>query len=247
MTSQCPQIRERLTAYLDGDLEGDRATVVRGHLRECAACRQVSEDEAVLRDGLRALPTIDPPTAMWAGIQAQLAAAEVASAKQPAWRRALARLGQGWTRHHTRNAIAGGLLVAAATTILVVRATRDAAAPAHHELATGSAAPTTSLDVPKPAPPAPAPADVTADIAEEPHRIATQYEAAAAEVLALVEAEKAAWPEDKRVAYDDRLAGLRADIAAAEDTRGVQRGWRALIRFAQQALTRDTIAMVGNP
>ncbi|MDQ3369844.1 MAG: zf-HC2 domain-containing protein, partial [Myxococcota bacterium] len=77
---KCDDVRPRLTAYLDGELEGDRGTVVRGHLRSCEACRQVASDEAALRDGLRALPTLDPPPAMWATIQAQLAASEVAEA-----------------------------------------------------------------------------------------------------------------------------------------------------------------------
>jgi anti-sigma factor RsiW len=77
MTS-CEQTRRRLTAYLDGDLDADGGTLVRVHLRGCAACRQVASDEAALRDELRALPSVDPPASLWAGVQAQLAAAEEA-------------------------------------------------------------------------------------------------------------------------------------------------------------------------
>ena len=46
---------------------------MRGHLRTCDECRRVAGDEAALRDGLRALPTVDPPNRMWSGIQARLA------------------------------------------------------------------------------------------------------------------------------------------------------------------------------
>ena len=87
----CDDVRPRLTGYLDGELEGDRGSVIRGHLRECAACRSVAVHEAALRDELRRLPPIDPPASLWAGVQARLAEAEVADARRPAWRRALAR------------------------------------------------------------------------------------------------------------------------------------------------------------
>ena len=59
----CDRIRPRLTAYLDGELADDHGSFVRGHLRECAACRQVARDEAALRDGLRLLPP-DPILAL---------------------------------------------------------------------------------------------------------------------------------------------------------------------------------------
>src|SRR5678815_4584208 len=85
----CESIREKLTAYLDGELEGERGSAVRGHLRGCEACRQIAADEAALRDGLRALPPLDPPPSLWAGVQARLAAAEAAEARRPRWRRAV--------------------------------------------------------------------------------------------------------------------------------------------------------------
>src|ERR1700761_6631315 len=89
----CDTIQPRLTAYLDGELADEDGSEVRGHLRECAACRQIARDEAALRDGLRQLAPVDPPASLWAGVQAQLAAAEVADAHTPWWRRAWRR----WT------------------------------------------------------------------------------------------------------------------------------------------------------
>src|SRR5262245_8778937 len=116
----CDRIREQLTAYLDGDLDADRGTVVRGHLRSCDDCRGVAEVEATLRDGRRALPPLDPPASLWAGVQARLAEAEVAEASRPAWRRALAR----WAPRMPRVAT-GGLVAAAAASVLWWRVHRD--------------------------------------------------------------------------------------------------------------------------
>src|SRR6185312_11273287 len=79
----CDKTREQLTAYLDGELEGDRGTAVRGHLRTCDACRAMASDEAALRDGLRSLPPVDPPASLWANVQARLAQEEVAESERP--------------------------------------------------------------------------------------------------------------------------------------------------------------------
>jgi hypothetical protein len=229
---KCEDIRERLTAYLDGDLEGTPATIVRGHLRECEACRKVSVDEAALRDGLRALPTLDPPASMWAGVQARLAAAEVAESKRPAWKRAFAKLRENW-----KIAVAGGAVVAFASVAIYMRLQRSAPVEIAKE------APT-PVEVHPVTPPAPS-QDVTADIADEPKRNASTYETAARDAIALAEADKPNWTETKRAVFDERLAGLLAQAASkATDPRAQQRSWRTIIRFAQQAVARDAIAMV---
>src|SRR5690348_2888002 len=111
----CKTIQPRLTAYLDGELTDEHGSVVRGHLRECAECRQRASDEAALRDGLRALPALDPPGSLWSGVQARLAAAEVADARTPRWRRAVVR----WTRWASLPRLASGGLVAAAAVVLL--------------------------------------------------------------------------------------------------------------------------------
>src|SRR5688572_16609012 len=106
---KCESIRTQLTAYLDGELEGERGSAVRGHLRGCDACRQAASDEAALRDGLRALPPLDPPASLWAGVQRQLAAAEVKDAERPAWRRVLAR----WALRAPQIGFGGAVIAAA--------------------------------------------------------------------------------------------------------------------------------------
>lgn len=235
----CEQIREQLTAYLEGELEGDRGGAVRGHLRTCDACRQAATDEAVLRDGLRALPPIDPPPSLWAGVQAQLAAAEVRESQRPAWRRALSR----WAPLAPRFGMAICAL-AAATVLLAWRAHRHEEVAPQPTLAQQDLAP-----VPPPAPaPPPAPVvapagDVSADLAAEPARISGDAAQAAAALLETARAETASWPADRKQAFEARVTELQAAADAAADGRPKKRAYRDLIRYLQQAAIREEVAL----
>lgn len=240
----CSDIQSRLTAYLEGELDADRGSVVRGHLRACEACRGVARDEAALRDGLRALPPVDPPPSLWAGVQAQLAAAEVADAERPAWKRALAR----WAPRAPTFA-AGGLALAAATAILYWRVHRTRvveAPPAPPVVATRG--------VPAPAPaPRPDPAiapsapgdDVTADLAHDAERRSASYAQAADELIALATEARAQWSDDRKLAFDARLVELRGAVDHVAEGRPRQRAWRELIRYLQGAVIRDDVALAG--
>ena len=229
----CEKIRPQLTAYLDGELEGDRGTAVRGHLRTCEGCRQMATDEAALRDGLRALPPLDPPASLWAGVQAQLAAEEVAESKRPAWRRAFSR----WAPLAPRFGMVMGALAAAAM-VLVWRARP------HHE-----PVPETAMHEPVTAPPAPAPAphveapDVSAELAAAPARMSGDYAQAASELLASAKAESAQWSDDQKKAFDGTVAELQASVDAAAEGRPRQKAYRALIRYLQGAAIRDEVAL----
>ena len=234
----CEKIREQLTAYLDGELEGDRGTAVRGHLRTCEACRQIATDEAALRDGLRALPPLDPPTSMWAGIQARLADAEVAESKRPAWRRALTR----WAPLAPRFGMVTGALAAAAV-LLVWRAHHHAeqqpAQVAHQE--------TVVTPPPAPAPPVPAPSrpesDVSDDLAASAARVTDEYAQAAKELLKTARDEAAQWPADRQQTFYTRVAELQAAVDAATEGHPRQRAYRDMIRYLQRAAIRDEVAL----
>lgn len=240
----CSQIQSRLTAYLDGELEDDRGSVVRGHLRECETCRLVAGDEAALRDGLRTLEPLDPPPSLWAGVQAQLAAAEVADAKRPAWRRAVAR----WAPAVPRFAV-GGLVATAAVSVLWWRSHRGGqdeqpAPPAHSVSVT-----------PLPSPPRPAPGpprapttpsdDVTADLAAEAARTTATYAQTADELFALATDARRQWTDDRKAAFDASVLALRGSIERAQEGRPRQRAWRDMIRYLQGAVVRDEIALAG--
>jgi Putative zinc-finger len=242
----CEEIQPRLTAYLDGELADEHGSVVRGHLRECAACRQIARDEAALRDGLRLLPPVDPPATLWAGVQARLAAAEVADARKPGWRRAWARWAP-WTRWAPTmpQFIAGGVVAAAAIAMLTWRAHRAGEPPA---------SPVVVVPVPKPvprpvpglepphpraAPSAPVAGDVTADLIAEPARTTASYDQVIEELMQLASAARTGWTDEQKAAFDTRTAALRDGITRAAAGRPQQRAQRALIRALQDAVVRD--------
>lgn len=247
----CNKIRPRLTAYLDGELADHHGSVVRGHLRGCAACRQIASDEAALRDGLRELAPVDPPSSLWAGVQARLAAAEVADARKPWWRQAAAwwtrwARAARWTRAVPQLA-AAGLVAAAALAVVTWRGHRGDESPTG-PVATTPPGPTASSGEPAPAPaprPAPAPEaeDVTADLLAEPARTTASYDRAVEELMKLAEAARAHWSDGDRAAFDARVAGLRGAIARTGQARAAQRAQRSLIRYLQSAIVRDDMLL----
>jgi hypothetical protein len=228
----CAEIVRELTPYLDGELDGDRGSEVRGHLRLCAACREVATAEAALRDGLRALPPVDPPPALWGAIQAQLAAAEVADAQRPAWRRAAAR----WGRPAAQ---AGGVAVLAAAAALALwwRSGHRAATPdvSPRVVATGpaAAAPPTS-----PAPATSNEPDVAAELAAAPAARVASYQAAAAELDAVVAAARPRWPAARQARFDAERTRRFAAVSDATG-RARERAWREAVRFLQDAAIDD--------
>lgn len=68
----CRSVSDRLTAYLDGELDHAAASAVRGHLRLCESCRLAAEDHAKIRDTLGDLERPEPPTALWDGVLERL-------------------------------------------------------------------------------------------------------------------------------------------------------------------------------
>jgi anti-sigma factor RsiW len=231
----CTEAREQLTAYLDGELEGERGSAVRGHLRACEACRQAATDEAALRDGLRVLPPVDPPASLWAGVQARLAQAEVADAERPAWRRALARW---WL---ARPQLGLGALALAAIVLVIAWRVR------HREAPLQQVASPLPLPLPLQAPaPAPASIDVSDELAAAAARETASYAATVVELSADAEHERAYWSDDHKQQFDTHVAELKKQIAAATDGRPRQKAYRALIRYLQRAATRDDVALAGS-
>jgi hypothetical protein len=245
----CDKLRPRLTAYLDGDLADHEGSVVRGHLRECAACRQVARDEAALRDGLRMLAPVDPPASLWAGVQAQLAAAEVADARKPRWRRAAGRW-MRWARSArwtpTVPQLAAAALVAGAAVAMLTWRGHPPDEPQDRVVAS----PTRGDDHPAPplssAPPPivpPSADDVTADLIAEPARTTESYARAIEDLMKLAGEDRARWSDGDKAAFDARIAGLRNAIARAGQPRSVQRAQRALIRYLQGVVVRDEVVL----
>ncbi len=247
----CDKILPRLTAYLDGELAIDHGSVVRGHLRECAACRQSARDEAALRDSLRTLAPVDPPASLWAGVQAQLAAAEVADARKPRWRRAIGR----WTRIASSLSFgipslpqlaAGGALAVVAAATLYWRA-HQGDEPSDR-IAAITAPVSVVHEVAPPPPPVLAAGDVTADLVAEPGRVTDSYGQVIEELMQLATAARPAWSDDRRAAFDAKLVALHDGIAHASPGHLQQRAQRSLIRYLQGAIVRDDVVLAsGGP
>jgi negative regulator of sigma E activity len=238
---KCESVRAQLTAYLDGELEDDRGSAVRGHLRGCEACRGVAADEAALRDGLRSLPPLDPPASLWAGVQRQLAAAEVADAERPAWRRALAR----WLPRAPQLGLAGAAL-AGAIVLVVVKLQQDDTPVQTLEPATKIDPVVIAPDSTAPTPAAPrddVAQDVTAELAAEPAAITASYASTVRDLLAIANEARASWPDDKRRDFDAQVAALQKRAALATDERPRRESYRKLIRYLQRTVIHDDVAL----
>jgi Putative zinc-finger len=234
----CDDVRAKLTAYLDGELEDDRGSAIRGHLRGCEACRNMAADEAALRDGLRALPPLDPPHALWTNIQRRLAAEEVADADRPAWRRAIARFGLRWRPLAPQLAL-GSAALAAAVVVLALRyrATVDPGTtfamptlPAIPQVAQVAPTAPTAID-----------GDVTAELAADVERTTASYREAAEELVSTALAERESWADDRKAAFDVRLASFRKDAAAAPTSRARDKVYREMRDYLQGVAIRNVV------
>jgi hypothetical protein len=239
----CDKFRTDLTAYLEGDLADERGSAVRGHLRGCEDCRRAATDEAALRDGLRALPPLDPPASLWAGVQQRLAAEEVADAERPTWRRVLSR----WLPRAPQFAL-GAAVLAGAIVLIAVKTQRtddrDRTVSAPVKIDPVVIAPSTHVEPPAP-PVIDDDRDVTDVLASAPARVSDDYAAAASELLPLAKEARARWTETQQHEFDARVAELDHAVASAGDERARQRSYRALIRYLQRAAIRDEVALAG--
>jgi hypothetical protein len=258
----CNEIRPQLTAYLDGEVDADRGSIIRGHLRGCAACRDVARDEAAIRDGLRDLPPVDPPPSLWAGVQARLAAAEVADAERPRWRRVLGQIarvpeqalrGMKWlvVPRTAGSRIAIGAVVASAAVVLAYWRTHTveidgptmSMGDAMRHVDNVLIGLERSTPTPAPAPYAPSYHDVSDDLAADDARKSARYDDAADELYQLAKTARTNWSADRQQTFDARVAKLRADIAAAKPGMARQRVQRELVHYLQGAAIRDQVAV----
>lgn len=234
----CDEVQTALTLYLDGDLDVDRGRVVRGHLRGCAPCRAIAHQESVLRDGLRALPTVDPPPELWRGITRRLADAEIADAAHPPWRQAMAR----WKRAIRGVGIAtAGLTVALAGVGLVgIWRGRHPGGAAAWPTPMAGAVPLTSDEVPCSSS---GPRDVAYDLKAEPACVTDAYAVAANSLIEAAFEQRVQWTDEHKAQFDTELDRLRRAVNGSGEGRSRQRSYRALIRYLQRATNRDEVAV----
>jgi anti-sigma factor RsiW len=120
----CASVRERLAAYVDGELDAATHGAVRDHAAACAACREalVEADPLMIFADLSAQTR---PAAAWDGFWEGIQAALPEAARAPARRSAAPRL-----RATAVLAAAAALLILVAAYVLTARTPSGEAPPA---------------------------------------------------------------------------------------------------------------------
>jgi hypothetical protein len=244
----CDDIRPKLTAYLEGELEGDRGTVVRGHLRTCEECRVIAAHEARLRDELRALPTVDPPASLWAGVQARLAQEEVAESNLPSWRRFVARLGRLWSPAMLPRAAVGGLLVAATILIVAWRLRPEPTVPVvvvvpspkiEADVAMMNKQPRFECPTQMP----PETDDVSDDLALDAIRTNATLCQAVAQLDRDAPDARTRWTATEAASFDTRMAELRAAVNGAPQGLAREKALRKLVSYMRSSIVREPVVL----
>jgi anti-sigma factor RsiW len=109
-----PAPDDRLSAYLDGELDVDEREAVDGYLEASPEWRAERDEIAYARDALRTLPEREAPTGFWEGVLS------------PELTRARAKRRSRWPRIA---AVASGVAVAAVVIASLVIPARDRVTP----------------------------------------------------------------------------------------------------------------------
>ncbi|HVK72945.1 MAG TPA: zf-HC2 domain-containing protein [Kofleriaceae bacterium] len=236
----CREAQARLTAYLDGELDGSTASAIRGHLRVCDDCRHAAEDHAAIRDSLAGLARPEPPPAIWDGVMAKLGEAEIADSRRSRWSRLLHRL----RPHLLPASLAVGACAAAAVIVHVRQDEPRRAAPQAVAPIDPAERGATDL-VPPPAPPPipPVTRDATIELAAETERIDARYREVAADLLGQAR-EQLGEKSAARRRFDREVAGLERAVLAAPAGKARDRAWHALITFLERAAIGELVAQV---
>jgi hypothetical protein len=239
----CERVRDRITAYLGGELDETTASSLRGHLRLCADCRRLGEEHAHIVDALQAMAPPEPPAdpMMWRGIKARLGEAEIEDSRRSPlallWRRVRPNLVPAF-------ALAGAAAIVGGVWI-VHRRGGDPGGDADAREAMVAVAPT------PPAPPAPPPhpvapagsfTDVADDLRQDDARADAAYRAAAEDLLAMAGDARATWAEPQAKSFDARVGALRTAVDHAPLGEARERAWQALIDYVQRTVVGVRIA-----
>lgn len=213
---RCAQVQRLSTAYLDGDLDIERTSAVRGHLRGCAECSRLFDDEVAVRTAVSDLDdTLDPPPALWQRICDQVAEAEIRDARRSPVVLAARRLGAAVAPFRLHLVV--GLVAAAAVIALVIDGSRPAVVAGLEigepelpgTLAVISVAPT----IFSPHRPAAA-ATHFEQWALEIRRADQRYEQTIAELREIADGGRAGWSAADADRYDREVARFESKIAA---------------------------------
>ncbi|MBP9205866.1 MAG: zf-HC2 domain-containing protein [Kofleriaceae bacterium] len=232
----CADTRARLSALVDGELADGAASAVRGHLRTCAACADELARERAVVAGLAELDRPEPPAALWAGIQAELAQREHADAARGRW--------WLWWQAARRHVVPAALATTAVALGLLAWSRHHATEPATSMPVAGATAP---VDQDAAGQPGPAPGPGLPEVVmggELSDDAEARYRAVVDELLTLLADDRASWPAGPASQFERDLAALRQAAAAASPGRARARAYQAVISFLQDAALAPAVAEV---
>jgi hypothetical protein len=221
----CQEVLSLLDAFVDGELDGERARAVRGHVGGCPPCAARLEATEILVDAARTLEPVDPPESLLGATFQRLAALEAADAEHTRlwW----------WWKAWRKTVLAGGLAAAAVGAFALSFAWR--ARPAEEP------PPARAAVVPE--------TDLYLEAVREVARADEEYGRAIDDLRAIVEDERPRWRPEVARAFDKNLADIDAaverqrDLArrapgdfAAQDA--LHAAYKKKIDFLQEAVVR---------
>lgn len=243
---RCRDVQDLASSYIDGELDDARASALRGHVRQCAACLAAVRELGAIRDAAADLDTLEPPPSLWSAVQRGLAEAEIADARR-------SRLWLHWQALRPRllpAAVGLAALAAAATwqwsrpSASVPVVAQPAAPQSAGPLAAASPGATLhAVGEPVPAHDVPRPASVPSESfeagrARELVEADQRYVETLAELRGLVADERARWPAEVAARLDARLA------AFADEARQQQHVAVTATEHAADVRSRDALYAV---
>ena len=80
---------DRLSEYVDGELDASTARALEAHLAGCADCRAIADDLRAVSARARALPVVPPASDLWQGIESRIHESGIVPLRPPARRTGL--------------------------------------------------------------------------------------------------------------------------------------------------------------
>ena len=103
----CQEVRENLSAYLDGELDKQKSSNMAAHLLACTHCRRECEQLQMVNALWQQLPEIEPPPEFISGLNKRLAVTTAGTHKLPIWHRAKRVAQQPWYKFAAVAAVFG--------------------------------------------------------------------------------------------------------------------------------------------
>lgn len=227
----CSHFAPLLDELVDGGLDAKRASAVRGHLRSCAACRDKLDKTRTLVEAASSLDPLDPPASLWSRIESRLGEEESADAARSSW--------WWWWQSH-KHAVGWGALVSGAAALALFAWMLRPKAP----------------DDPMSQPTVAAPLEL-ATHSQQGRELATNglfdlcgtldYQRAVDDLKQRARAERAHWPKEVGVAFDENVRSIDAALllkreACREEPEdfvlvdALHAGYRREITFLQEAV-----------